>query len=113
MHLQKAIVGLCTFSPDNNGSAVLPQCDTHQTQRALGVASRNEGFVYGPSLVGDAAPFPNGTLGNARSAADMKLWTVDRDAMDTAIGKDAALLQQAIELVSTCISCYAIGHELC
>ena len=79
------------------GPACLPQKDPNPKERAANVAIQNAGFIYGPSLIGDAAPFPNGTLGNARTAADMTLWGQDRETIDNAIAQDAALVQKAVE----------------
>lgn len=81
-------------------SATIPQDDPDPEKRATGVAARNEGFVYGPSLIGEAAFFPNGTLGNARTAADMELWGVDREEIDKRVGADVEAIQVAIGSVS-------------
>jgi hypothetical protein len=87
----------------STGPACLPQDDPDPKQRAAGVASRDDGFVYGPSLIGEAAPFPNGTLGNARSQADMDLWGVDREVIDALIEKDVETIQGAIVAVSATV----------
>lgn len=56
--------------------------------------------MYGPSLIGEAAPFPNGTLGNARHEADMETWMIDREEIDARIAKDVKALESAIAVVS-------------
>ncbi len=89
------------ISPNNNtmtstGQATLPQNDQNPLSRKAGVAARNEGYIYGPSLIGDAAPFPNGTLGNARSKADMDLWAIDREDIDGRIEADVKVVGAAI-----------------
>ncbi|RFU77717.1 manganese lipoxygenase [Trichoderma arundinaceum] len=76
--------------------ASLPQNDRDRKARAAEVAARNVGFVYGPSLIGEAAPFPNGTLGNALTQSDMDLWSVDRDDIDSRIMSDVAAIKPAI-----------------
>lgn len=85
---------------DNSTPACLPQDDLDPEHRAAGVAARNEGFVYGPSLIGEASPFPNGTLGNARHEADMEIWKVDREEIDARIAKDVKAIEAAIAAVS-------------
>lgn len=80
--------------------ASLPQDASDPDTRAAGVAERNEGFVYGPSLIGDAAFFPNGTLGNARTQADYDIWSVDRAEIDKLIEEDVVSVQEAIVAVS-------------
>jgi len=79
-----------------NGTATLPQADKDKSARAKEVAASRVGFVYGPSLIGQAAFFPNGTLGNARTKADYALWMLDRAVIDAAVQSDAALTGQAI-----------------
>jgi hypothetical protein len=87
-------------SGGNNTKACIPQLDPNKKARADGVAARDAGFIYGPSLIGQAAFFPNGTLGNARSAADMELWGVDRQIIDDDITADVTTIQAAITSVS-------------
>lgn len=87
-------------SVNDTSPACLPQSDSDQDARAREVATRKAGFIYGPSLIGQAAPFPNGTLGNARSQYDMDLWNVDRTAIDNAVAEDVKAIQAAIEAVS-------------
>ena len=89
---------------DNDTSpACLPQNDADQSGRAAAVEIRNQGYIYGPSLIGEAAPFPNGTLGNARAQADMDLWTLDRAEIDNRTAIDVAAVTDAITKVSvTC-----------
>jgi hypothetical protein len=76
--------------------ASLPQFDFNAKARAAAVAVRREGFVYGPSLIGEASSFLNGTLGNARVDADMALWQVDRNAIDAAVASDVKIISAAI-----------------
>ncbi|KAK5990493.1 Manganese 11R/13S-lipoxygenase [Cladobotryum mycophilum] len=78
-------------------AASLPQNDPNPAARKAEVAKRNAGFIYGPSLIGEAAPFPNGTLGNALSQHDMDLWGVDRKEIDGRIAMDVQALNPAIQ----------------
>ncbi|KAH8103496.1 lipoxygenase [Cristinia sonorae] len=81
---------------DNTTLAKLPQYDPNRKARAAAVAVRNEGFIYGPSLIGEAAFFPNGTLGNARTAHDMDVWTLDREMIDVFVAQDVQAVSAAI-----------------
>ncbi|XWW99277.1 hypothetical protein V2A60_007286 [Cordyceps javanica] len=85
-------------APQPRDAAVcIPQRDSNPRGRAARVSERNSGFVYGPSLIGEAAPFPNGTLGNARSKADYALWSVDRKEIDGRIAADLQQIQASVE----------------
>ena len=88
-------------APNNTAvTAVLPQNDSNPSERKAAVAYRNANFIYGPSLIGEAAPFPNGTLGNARTKSDMDLYAPDRANIDARVAKDAQAIQAAIVKVS-------------
>lgn len=78
----------------------IPQLDPNPIARAAAVSARRDGFIYGPSLTGEAAPFPNGTLGNARTKADYDTWSKDRDIIDELIALDVQSLQGAIQTVN-------------
>jgi hypothetical protein len=82
------------------GTATIPQSDPDPKARAAAVAERAAGFIYGPSLIGEAAFFPNGTLGNKRTQDDMDLWAKDREMIDGLIAKDVASIQAALQAVS-------------
>ncbi|KAJ2983675.1 hypothetical protein NQ176_g514 [Zarea fungicola] len=104
MHVQSTVALACALlggagaAPQSRNTAVcIPQQDSNPRGRAAGVAQRNSGFIYGPSLIGEAAPFPNGTLGNARSRADYALWSVDREEIDSRLGADVQQIQLAIQ----------------
>lgn len=93
-----ALCGAAMAAPATEvNQASIPQFDTNPKSRAAGVAARDAGFIYGPSLIGEAAPFPNGTLGNARSKADYDAWSVDRKEIDSRIAADLQALQGAIK----------------
>lgn len=89
---------------------MIPQDDKDPKQRAAEVSARNKGYLYGPSLVGEAAPFPNGTLGQARVAADIALWSVDRNRMDAAITHDVQSVVNALVAVCEPLSLDTILH---
>jgi len=81
----------------NVTQACIPQNDPNPTARAAVVADRLAGFLYGPSLIGQAAPFPNGTLGKERVASDMALWSIDRNIIDADVQADAINDMKAIQ----------------
>ncbi|RYP58013.1 hypothetical protein DL770_010529 [Monosporascus sp. CRB-9-2] len=71
--------------------------DSDPEGRAAGVSERQASFGYGPSLIGEAAPFPNGTLGDSRTAYDYSVWEVDRNQIDAAVVKDVEATTAAIQ----------------
>lgn len=94
-----ALFGLATAGIFN-GTATLPQSDAKPKERAASVAAQFQGFIYGPSLIGQASFFPNGTLGNARVNDDMALWQLDRTQIKKAMGADVAAATKAIQTVN-------------
>ncbi|OAA52979.1 Lipoxygenase [Cordyceps fumosorosea ARSEF 2679] len=92
------LLGGASAAPQLRDAAVcIPQRDSNPHRQAAGVSQRNSGFVYGPSLIGEAAPFPNGTMGNARSKGDYDLWSVDRKEIDSRIAADLQQIQAAVK----------------
>ena len=85
-----------TYTANDTSPACLPQNDPNQKARAAAVAASDAGYIYGPSLIGEAAPFPNGTLGNARTAQDMALWSIDREQIEADVFADATNVGKAI-----------------
>jgi len=85
----------------STSQASLPQNDPNRDARAKEVAIRREGYVYGPSLIGQASPFLNGTLGDERVKQDFALWDIDRKQIEAEIKKDLPAVSAAIGAVST------------
>jgi len=76
--------------------ASIPQNDRLSKVRAATVLARNLGHKYGPSLIGQASFYPNGTLGILRVQGDMALWSKDREEIDKRVGADVVAIQGAI-----------------
>jgi hypothetical protein len=83
--------------PNSNISlASISQKSTYPASRGAGVSVRKEGYQYGPSLIGEAAFFPTGRLGDARKIADLALWDVDRKLIEGDITQDIGAVKAAI-----------------
>lgn len=100
------LCGSALAAPTASSPVCIPQLDPNPEARAAAVAVRRDGFIYGPSLTGEAAPFPNGTLGNARTKADYDTWSQDRAVIDDLIALDVQSLQGAIQTVTATLSSY-------
>ena len=85
----------------STSQASLPQNDPNRDSRAKEVSTRREGYVYGPSLIGEASFFLNGTLGNERVNQDLALWDNDRKQIESEIKKDLPAVSAAISAVSS------------
>jgi len=81
---------------NGTGQASIPQIDSDPRARAAGVATRRAGFLYGPSLIGEASFFLNGTLGEERVLQDLALWDIDRKAIEADIKADIGLVKTAL-----------------
>jgi hypothetical protein len=101
-----ALAAPTTYTANTTSPACIPQLDPNPEARAAAVSTRSDGFIYGPSLTGEAAPFPNGTLGNARTKADYDTWSLDRTVIDNLIALDVQSLQGAIQAVTATPSSY-------
>ncbi len=78
--------------------ASLPQF-SNSTARADAIAIKRQGWLYGPSLLGDASFFPTGALGGSRITSDIVQFRVDSAYITAASDTDLALVQQAIAAV--------------
>lgn len=85
---------------NDTSPASLPQNDSDPEGRAAAVGQRNAGFEYGTSLIGEAAPFPKGALGDIRAAYDYSVWELDRAQIDAAVEKDVEAITASIQAVS-------------
>lgn len=85
---------------NDTSPASLPQHDSDPEGRAAAVSQRRAGFEYGPSLIGEAAPFPKGALGDARASYDYAVWEVDRAVIDDDVDRDVKAITASIQAVS-------------
>jgi hypothetical protein len=67
-----AIGGTSQLKPRQTVTAafVLPIVDTNITERVSALEIKRSGWQYGPSIAGNTAFFPTGTLGSAVALAD-------------------------------------------
>lgn len=88
---------------DSNGTETvsIPQKDNSPEERRKEVTYRRENFLYNISLIGNAAAFPMGKLGDERVAMAWDQWQVDRNIITAAIVADVAEVKKAIVAVST------------
>jgi hypothetical protein len=86
---------------DSNGTAKvsIPQKDLSPDARKNEVSYRHDNFLYNISLIGNAAAFPMGKLGEERVARAWDEWQEDRNAITIAIGQDLAEVKKAIAAV--------------
>jgi hypothetical protein len=76
--------------------ASISQKTNYPEARRAAVCARKEGWWYGPSLIGEAAFFPDGPLGSARVVSDRALWEVDRHQIEDDIKKDITAVKESI-----------------
>ena len=87
---------------DSNGTAkvTIPQNDAFPDRRKQEVAYRHDNFLYNISLIGKAAAFPMGKLGEERVARAWDQWQHDRGTITVAIEKDLAAVKKALAAVT-------------
>ncbi|KAL8725189.1 MAG: hypothetical protein Q9166_007519, partial [cf. Caloplaca sp. 2 TL-2023] len=84
----------------SNVSYVLPQADPNPSQREAEVATNTAGYLYGPSLLGNASVFPTGTLGDKRVADDVALFTKDATYITVPIEREEKPVAELITAAS-------------
>jgi len=84
-------------------AASLPQF-ANITARIEAISIKREGWLYGPSILGNASFFPTGALGTARMQADMALFSAESAYIGPKAQADLAAVQAAVIAVSRPIS---------
>lgn len=79
--------------------ASLPQF-SNITARLEAISIKRQGWLYGPSLLGNASFFPTGSLGIARMQSDMGLFAIDNAYISSREQADLLAVQQAVAAVS-------------
>ncbi|KAK2629831.1 hypothetical protein QTJ16_000651 [Diplocarpon rosae] len=78
-------------------AAATPQFSiTNLTARAEAINVKRAGWLYGPSLLGNASYFPTGALAGARIQNDIALFQVDSAYIMSAAQADLALAKEAV-----------------
>ncbi|KAH7346897.1 putative arachidonate 5-lipoxygenase [Rhexocercosporidium sp. MPI-PUGE-AT-0058] len=75
--------------------ASLPQF-SNITARLEAISIKRQGWLYGPSLLGNASFFPTGSLGIARMQSDMGLFALDSAYVGPRAQADLLAVQQAV-----------------
>lgn len=87
-----------------DGTAKITQLDPDPATRAQDVAAQRAGFLYAPSLMGDASFHLGGSLGDARIQSDLEMWMVDRNIVNASLNLDVAAASAAVNAVSIVVS---------
>lgn len=94
---QQRPLGLGPVDPGDGGPRmVLPIFDSEPLRRRREIERKQEGFLYGTSLLGNTSYFPSGDLGNAMVQRDQEEWYADAEWLKDAVYRDAELAGQAL-----------------
>lgn len=91
--------------------ASLPQF-SDITARLEAISIKRQGWLYGPSLLGNASFFPTGSLGTARMQADMGSFSLDSAYVAPRAQADLLAVQQAVADVSLQLLCNASSDQI-
>ncbi|EKD17740.1 uncharacterized protein L3040_008074 [Drepanopeziza brunnea f. sp. 'multigermtubi'] len=92
------VATLLTVITTTHAFATLPSTgnSSNVTARADAIREKAAGWLYGPSLIGNAAFFPTGVLAEKRIQSDIELFKVDSNFIRSAVVVDSPRVQQAI-----------------
>jgi len=94
---QQRPLGLGPVDPGDGGPRmVLPIFDSEPLRRRREIERKQEGFLYGTSLLGNTSYFPSGDLGNAMVQRDQEEWYADAEWLKSAVYRDAEKAGQAL-----------------
>ena len=89
---------------EEQGKFTLPIEDNSPSMRVLDIEQKRQGFLYGPSLLGNTSWFPTGTLGKAMVQQHMDQWLQDASWLTSVVEEEmnaaAATLKKASSIYS-------------
>lgn len=89
------------LSRQDDGTAKITQLDPNPASRAQELAAQRAGYLYAPSLMGQASFHLGGSLGEARIQSDLDSWMVDRNIVNASLNADVAAASAAVNSVSS------------
>lgn len=87
-------------SSNTTQQLVLPMNDPNASQRAQDIQTKQQGYLYGPSLMGNSSWFPSGPLGEAMIKRDAALFKTDLDFVKAEAARDIKSAGAALAAVS-------------
>ena len=78
----------------------LPSEDSNPLERAHQIELKRQGYVYGPSLLGNTSYFPTGSLGDAMVQQHVDQWLSDAYWLTTAVEDEFKSASRALNEVS-------------
>lgn len=78
----------------------IPQNECNATARAQAILVKRQGYLYGPSLIGDASFFPTGNLADVMIQTAIAQFEQDETVLTYEINSDLALAEAAVFAVS-------------
>lgn len=87
-------------SPNTTQQLVLPMNDPNPSQRAQDIQTKQQGYLYGPSVMGNSSWFPSGPLGEAMIKRDAAVFKTDLDFVIAEAARDMKVADAALAAVS-------------
>lgn len=92
----------CLKCPENHENRfVLPMYDSEPLRRVDEIMKKQNGYLYGPSLIGNSSYFPTGILGNAMVQQDQDQWYTDAYSLTSHVVEEMQLAADALRKVNT------------
>lgn len=70
--------------------------DTFSSLRALEIERKRQGYLYGPSLLGNTSYFPTGIMGDAMVQQHIDEWLQDASWMNSVVEEEAKSAARAL-----------------
>lgn len=70
--------------------------DKYSSLRALEIERKRQGYLYGPSLLGNTSYFPTGIMGDAMVQQHINEWLQDASWMNSAVEEEAKSAAEAL-----------------
>lgn len=75
--------------------------DNYPSLRALEIERKRQGYLYGPSLLGNTSYFPTGILGDAMVQQHIDEWSQDASSINGVVDEEAKAAAAALSMAGT------------
>ena len=77
----------------------IPAEDDYPSLRALEIDQKRQGYLYGPSLLGNTSYFPTGIMGDAMVQQHIDEWLQDASQVNEVVDQEAKSAAAALSVV--------------
>ena len=95
------------YSGEELGKFTLPIEENSPSMRAKEIEQKRQGYLYGPSLLGNTSWFPTGILGKAMVQQHMDQWLQDASWLTNVVEEEVKAAATTLKKASSIYACFS------